>query len=41
MMAVNPPGHFVWEPAATDSQLKYYADLLAKDPEMLSRTSDL
>lgn len=41
MMAVNPPGRFVWEPAIVDSQLKYYADLWAKDPEMISRTPDL
>jgi pimeloyl-ACP methyl ester carboxylesterase len=27
MISVNPPGHFVWEPATTDAQLKHYATL--------------
>jgi pimeloyl-ACP methyl ester carboxylesterase len=41
MIGVNPPGHFVWEPETPDAQLKYYADLWAKDPKMSARTPDL
>jgi pimeloyl-ACP methyl ester carboxylesterase len=41
MIGVNPPGHFVWEPETLDAQLKYYADLWAKDPKMSARTPDL
>lgn len=31
MIGINPPGHFVWEPAVVDRQLKYYADLCRRD----------
>jgi pimeloyl-ACP methyl ester carboxylesterase len=31
MIAINPPGHCVWEPAVVDGQLKYYADLCRRD----------
>ena len=34
MIAVNPPGRFVWEPETVDSQLEHYADLWSKEPEM-------
>jgi len=41
MVAVNPPGHFVWEPDAIDAQLEDYAKLCARDPECSVRTDDL
>jgi len=41
MISVNPPGHFVWEPDKVDDQLRYYAELWKKDPDAVSRTSDL
>ncbi len=41
MIGVNPPGHFVWEPATIDAQLKYYARLCAQDSACGARTSDL
>lgn len=41
MVAVNPPGHFVWEPDAIDAQLEDYAKLCARDPECSARTDDL
>ena len=41
MIAVNPPGHMVWEPRTIDAQLKYYAGLWAKDPQASARSSDL
>lgn len=41
MIAVNPPGRFVWEPEVTDRQLEYYARLCAEDPTCSARTPDL
>ena len=41
MIAVNPPGHFVWEPDIVDKRLEYDTELCAKDPECNTRTSDL
>jgi len=41
MMAVNPPGHFVWDPAAVDAQLGDYAQLCAHDAACSARTPDL
>lgn len=41
MVAVNPPGRFVWEPDMTDRQLEYYAQLCAEDPGCRARTADL
>ena len=41
MIAVNPPGHFVWEPDVIDVQIEYDADLCAQDPECSARTDDL
>jgi hypothetical protein len=38
MIAVNPPGHFSWEPDVVDQQLEYDAELCAKDPECSART---
>lgn len=41
MVAVNPPGRFVWEPEMTDRQIEYYARLCAEDPGCRMRTADL
>jgi len=41
MIAVNPPGHFVWVPETTDEQIRYYADLCSEDESCSSRTDDL
>ena len=41
MIAVNPPGHMVWEPEVTDEQIEYYADLGRQDPKLSGRTPDL
>ena len=41
MVAVNPPGHFVWEPETIDRQIEYYSELCKKDPYCSSRTTDL
>jgi pimeloyl-ACP methyl ester carboxylesterase len=41
MIAVNPPGHFVWEPEVVDAQIAYDARLCAEDPECSARTDDL
>ena len=41
LVAVNPPGHFVWEPETIDRQIEYYSELCKKDPYCSSRTSDL
>src|SRR5262249_25157567 len=41
IVAVNPPGHFLWEPGTVDAQLGDYAQLCAKDPECSARTHDL
>jgi pimeloyl-ACP methyl ester carboxylesterase len=41
MISVNPPGHFVWDPRMTDTQLRYYANLWSKDPSASARTPDL
>jgi len=41
LVAVNPPGHFVWEPEKIDSQIQYYSELCKKDPYCNSKTSDL
>jgi pimeloyl-ACP methyl ester carboxylesterase len=31
MIGVNPPGHFIWEPAIIDKQLTYYSELRNKN----------
>lgn len=41
MIAVNPPGRFVWEPEMVDRQLEYYARLCAEDAACGARTDDL
>lgn len=41
MVAVNPPGRFVWEPEATDRLLAELARLCADDPACAGRTPDL
>jgi pimeloyl-ACP methyl ester carboxylesterase len=41
MIAVNPPGHFVWSPDAVDAQLGDYAKLCAQDAACSARTADL
>ncbi len=41
MLAVNPPGRFVWEPGTIDQQLLYYARLCAQDAACHSRSPDL
>jgi len=41
MIAVNPPGHMVWEPEVVDQQIEYYADLGRQDSNLSGRTPDL
>jgi pimeloyl-ACP methyl ester carboxylesterase len=41
MLAVNPPGHFLWDEKTTDEQIGRYAALCAKEPTCRSRTPDL
>jgi pimeloyl-ACP methyl ester carboxylesterase len=41
MIAVNPPGHFLWNPRITDDQLRQYAELCRKDDGCSARTGDL
>ena len=41
MLAVNPPGHFLWNAKTTDEQIRRYADLCAQDTSCRDRTDDL
>jgi pimeloyl-ACP methyl ester carboxylesterase len=41
MLAVNPPGHFLWEAENIDAQIEDYAELCARDAECSARTVDL
>jgi pimeloyl-ACP methyl ester carboxylesterase len=41
MLAVNPPGHFMDDPARNDEQLLRYSTLCAADSTCTARTSDL
>jgi pimeloyl-ACP methyl ester carboxylesterase len=41
LIAVNPPGGFVWEPETIDAQLRQYAALWSRDSLMRSRCPDL
>jgi len=41
MLAVNPPGHFLWDAKTTGDQIRRYAALCAKDTFCSSRTPDL
>ncbi len=41
MIAVNPPGRFVWDPEMVDKQLRQYAMLWSRDSAMSLRSPDL
>ncbi|MCO1659743.1 alpha/beta hydrolase [Pseudonocardia humida] len=41
MIGVNPPGHFLWDPAVTDAQIVRYAELCRLDAGCAARTDDL
>lgn len=41
MIGVNPPGHYLWDPAITDRQFRRYAELCAADASCRRRTGDL
>src|SRR5437762_197672 len=41
IIAVNPPGNFLWDAKATDEQIGRYAALCAKDDTCHNRTDDL
>ncbi|UCH25728.1 MAG: alpha/beta fold hydrolase [Trueperaceae bacterium] len=41
LVAVNPPGHFVWEPEQIDAQLGYYAELWQQDADAVARSPDI
>jgi pimeloyl-ACP methyl ester carboxylesterase len=41
MIAVNPPGHFLWNAKASDAQIHRYSALCAKDGGCSERTDDL
>jgi pimeloyl-ACP methyl ester carboxylesterase len=41
MIGVNPPGHFVWQPAQTDAQLRRFAALCGQRPACHTRSGDL
>lgn len=41
MIAVNPPGHFVWEPRDLDALIAYDAGLCASNPDCSTRTENL
>ena len=41
MIAVNPPGHFLWKAEVIDEQFEYYSELCAEDPDCSVRTDDL
>jgi pimeloyl-ACP methyl ester carboxylesterase len=41
MVAVNPPGRFLWDPATTDELLARYGELCAADAACSDRTDDL
>jgi pimeloyl-ACP methyl ester carboxylesterase len=41
MLAVNPPGHLVWDAEVIDEQIEDYARLCAQDAECSARTDDL
>lgn len=41
MVAVNPPGAFLWDAETTDQQIRRYADLCAADGSCRARTDDL
>ncbi|MCU7729534.1 alpha/beta hydrolase [Actinoplanes sp. KI2] len=41
MIGVNPPGHYLWDPALTDAQLDHYGELCSQDERCAARTGDL
>ena len=41
MVAVNPPGHFLWDAETTDEQIDRYAELCSRDGSCSQRTDDL
>jgi pimeloyl-ACP methyl ester carboxylesterase len=41
MVGVNPPGHYLWDPATTDAQIERYSQLCAQDSTCRSNTADL
>lgn len=41
MIAVNPPGHFLWKAETIDEQFEYYAELCSQDADCSARTDDL
>jgi uncharacterized membrane protein YdfJ with MMPL/SSD domain/pimeloyl-ACP methyl ester carboxylesterase len=41
MIGVNPPGHFVWNAATTDEQIRKYSALCARDDSCRGGTRDL
>jgi uncharacterized membrane protein YdfJ with MMPL/SSD domain/pimeloyl-ACP methyl ester carboxylesterase len=41
LIAVNPPGHFLWDPRTTDELIGRYSRLCAQDASCSKRTDDL
>jgi pimeloyl-ACP methyl ester carboxylesterase len=41
LIAVNPPGHFVWDTKTNDEQIERYAELCSGDASCSGRTDDL
>ena len=41
MLAVNPPGHFLYDAKTTDAQIGRYSELCAQDGSCSARTNDL
>ena len=41
MIAVNPPGNYLWDAKTTGAQIRRYAALCARDKDCRSRTPDL
>ena len=41
MIAVNPPGNFLWDPATTDEQIRRYAEACSTDASCRKQTDDL
>jgi pimeloyl-ACP methyl ester carboxylesterase len=41
MVGVNPPGHFMYDAAVTDRQIRHVSALCARDDECRARTDDL
>ena len=41
MVAVNPPGNYVWDPDTTDAQIEHYSQLCAQDAGCRNHTRNL